>query len=106
MSRSYSQQQPSPRMHQQNQQQQRQIDPALQHHLMKMSSNPYDYVTCQGATYALSPYSGETLLFWILLGVLIILVIVNLTLTIVIFGTLRLGSGMEKIGRASCRERV
>jgi len=72
-------------------------NPHLQHHLMKMSQNPNDYVTVHGDTYALTPYSGETLLFWILLAVLTVLVLANFTLTIFIFGSLRIGAGMESI---------
>jgi beta-sarcoglycan len=70
---------------------------SVQHHLMRMSTNPNDYVTVKGDTYALYPYSGETFLLWILLAVLTILVIVNATLTFVVCGALRLGGGMESI---------
>jgi hypothetical protein len=72
--------------------------------LMKMSQNPNDYITVSGNTYALSPYagSGETLFFWILLVVLSVLVIANASLTFFIFGTLRLGAGMESIEVRQC----
>ena len=54
-------------------------------------------VQAGGAIYSLEGYAAETIAFWVLLSILILLVIGNTVLTCVVFGVLRLGSGMESI---------
>lgn len=56
-----------------------------------------NYVVANGMAYSLEKYWGESLAFWILLGVLALLVIANSILTFVIYGVLRLGIRMESI---------
>jgi hypothetical protein len=55
------------------------------------------FVNQQGKEYNLEGYAGETLAFWILLGILIILVLGNTILTCLIFGVVRVGTRMESI---------
>ncbi|CAL8094211.1 unnamed protein product [Orchesella dallaii] len=61
------------------------------------SRRPSNFVVSRGMAYSLEKYWGESLAFWILLGVLTLLVIANSILTFVIYGVLRLGVGMESI---------
>lgn len=58
---------------------------------------PSNMVVSQGMAYSLEKYWGESLAFWILLGVLTLLVVANSVLTFVIYGVLRLGLQMESI---------
>lgn len=58
---------------------------------------PSNLVVSQGMAYSLEKYWGESLAFWILLGVLALLVVANSVLTFVIYGVLRLGLQMESI---------
>lgn len=64
---------------------------------MAPGRRPSNIVVSQGMAYSLDKYWGESLAFWILLGVLALLVVANSMLTFVIYGVLRLGLQMESI---------
>jgi hypothetical protein len=58
---------------------------------------PSNFVVNGGKAYSLDGYMGETLAFWILLGILVVLVLGNAILTFIIYGVIRVRTGTESI---------
>jgi len=58
---------------------------------------PSNFVVQGGKAYSLDSFAGETLAFWILLGILIVLVLGNAILTFIIYGVIRVRTGTESI---------